>query len=59
MKAYTKEILRDLDQEVKVKGPRMVAEEIGVSEGCVRELAPEESRRHDEVSKSNLIAEGK
>ena len=49
MKTYTKQILKDLDQEVKVKGPKIVAEEIGVSEGCIRELAPEESKAHDQA----------
>jgi len=46
---HQKAILTDLEREVKVKGARVVAEELEISESAVRELAPEESRKHDEA----------
>ena len=46
---YQKALIRDIEAEVRVKGPATVAEELEVSEAAVRELAPEESRKHDEA----------
>ena len=46
---YQKALIRDIQIEVLVKGPATVAEELEISEGAVRELAPEESRKHDEA----------
>jgi len=47
---YVNEVLADLKIEVKVKGATQVAEELGVREEAVREMVPEEARRHDEAT---------
>lgn len=47
---YANEVLADLKIEVKVNGAAQVAEELGVSEQAVREMVPEEARRHDEAT---------
>jgi len=59
MTPYAAEITESIRLEVKVHGASIVAQGTGVSEGCIRELAPKESREHDEAVKSKLNVEGK
>ena len=47
--SYQKALIRDIEAEVRVKGPATVAEELEIPEECVGQLAPEESRKHDEA----------
>jgi hypothetical protein len=49
MDDYTAEITKPIRQEVLVHGAAEVAERLGVSESCVRELSPEEARKWDEA----------
>jgi len=44
---YLDMTIRQLRDEVLVKGPEMVADEMGISEKCVRQLCPNESIRYD------------
>lgn len=44
---YLDMTIRQLRDEVLVKGPKLVAEEMGVSVKTLRELAPHESIRYD------------
>jgi len=44
---YLDMTIRQLRDEVLVKGPKLVAEEMGVSVKTLRELAPHESLRYD------------
>lgn len=46
---YIQEIIGQVWEEVEVHGAREIAERLGVSEACVRELAPEQARAHDEA----------
>jgi hypothetical protein len=48
--SYIDEVLGDLQREVLVKGSAIVADTLGVSDRTVRDLCPEQSRRHDEVT---------
>ena len=49
MDDYTAEITEPIRQEVKVHGAAEVAERTGISEAAIREIAPEEAKRWDEV----------
>jgi len=44
---YLDMTIRELRTEVLVKGPELVAEEMGISENCMRQLCPHESLRYD------------
>jgi hypothetical protein len=59
MTPYAAEITESIRLEVKVHGAAIIARELGISEGCIRELAPKESREHDEAVKPKLNVEGK
>jgi hypothetical protein len=47
MSPYASEVTEQIRQEVRVHGPRAVAEALNVSESCIREIAPRESWEHD------------
>lgn len=51
--SYIDEVLGDLQREVLVKGPATVADTLGVSDRAVRDLCPEQSRKHDEVTSAD------
>jgi hypothetical protein len=49
MDDYTAEITQDIRNEVKVHGAQEVSERTGISEAAIREIAPEEAKRWDEL----------
>ena len=53
MTPYQKAILSDIEREVKVKSPKIIAEELGISESAVWELAPEAARKWNETKRRN------
>ena len=51
---YLDMTIRELRTEVLVKGPELVAKEMGVSVKTLRELAPHESLRYDIAWKKDV-----
>ena len=51
---YLDMTIRQLRTEVLVKGPEMIADEMGISEKCVRQLCPNESIRYDAAWEKEL-----